>query len=147
MTAEKGPQAARRIHDGDVRRLRPTIESDARSVILRNDDHILRRFGALEVLRLSPGKAFSVLRRGADEVWSLLEGTAEIRLEDRRGDSPTAGTLEVHSLQVPSRLLIPFGVTAEGRAGASGALLLRLMTHNVDEDPPLELNGNPGAPG
>lgn len=125
------------IHDGQLLELGAIPEADGRMTLLRNDDHLLRRFGALEGLRLEPDVSFAVQRLIADEIWCLLEGSAAVRLEDRRRDSPTMGIVEEHTVERPTRLLIPFGVAAEVRAGEGGAFLVRLMTHDLEEDPPL----------
>lgn len=139
------PQSPRPIHDGHTLRLDPSPSAGGRIGHLRNDDHLLRRFGALETLRLRDGEGFSVQRRVADEIWSLVEGTAKVRLEDRRPDSPTLGAVEVLELEHPTRLLVPFGVRTDFYAAPPGALWIRLMTHDLDEDPPVMVDRETSA--
>lgn len=132
------PGTPDRIHDVVIH----PIEAKAdRTPILRRDDHLLRRFGAAEILRLRPGETFSCLRRIADEVWAVLEGEGTLRLEDCRTDSPTTGLSETHRLPASTRILVPFGVRAEIHADGPSLTICRLMTHDLTEDPPASTNG------
>jgi len=110
-----------------------------RQAILAFEDHLLRRFGSAEVVRLGPGETFRVLRGKADEVWALLEGAAEIQLEDQRSTSPTLAVSQAVRMETPTRLLLPFGVRLLVRPDPR-ALLLRIMTHSEADDPPLSEN-------
>lgn len=109
--------------------------SAARQALLAFDDHLLRRFGSLELVRLGPGDSIGVLRRRADEIWVLLDGSVDARLEDTRPSSPSLGATETLRFDSPHRFLVPFGVRLVVRAEAA-ATLLRLMTHTEGEDPP-----------
>lgn len=122
-----------RIHDVVVDRV-PVEE--ARTLVLRRNDHLLRRFGAAEILRLDPGQTFGCSRKIADEVWAVLEGEGDLRLEDQRADSPTIGTSDAFRVVPATRILVPFGVRVEIQAAGSSVALLRLMTHDPTEDPP-----------
>ncbi|MBF8255408.1 MAG: hypothetical protein HW375_315 [Anaerolineales bacterium] len=110
-----------------------------RQAILAFEDHLLRRFGSAEVVRLGPGETFRVLRGKADEVWALLEGAAEFQLEDQRSTSPTLAVSQAVRKETPTRLLLPFGVRLLVRPDPR-ALLLRIMTHSEADDPPLPEN-------
>jgi hypothetical protein len=110
-----------------------------RQAILSFEDHLLRRFGSAEVIRLGPGEAFRVMREKADEIWGLLDGAAEFLLEDTRPTSPTLGVKQAVRMDSPARLLVPFGVQLEVRPDPR-ALLLRIMTHSEADDPPLPEN-------
>jgi len=105
-----------------------------RRAILSFEDHLLRRFGSAEVVRLGPGEAFRVLREKADEIWALLDGAADFLLEDTRPISPTLGVNQAVRMDSPARLLLPFGVRLLVRPDPR-ALLLRIMTHSEAEDP------------
>jgi hypothetical protein len=122
-----------RIHDA----LLTSLASDeaGRLAVVAFEDHLLRRFGRAEILRLRPGEGFAVLRVMADEVWTLIEGSAQLELEDTRAASPTTGARHSTKMDTPARLLLPFGVRLHVRA-TSPALLLRIMTHSDAEDPP-----------
>ena len=107
-----------------------------RQAILAFEDHLLRRFGSAEVVRLGPGEPFRVLREKADEIWALLDGAAEFLLEDTRPTSPTLGVKQAVRMDSPARLLVPFGVQLEVRLDPK-ASLLRIMSHSEREDPSL----------
>ena len=111
-----------------------------RQAILAFEDHLLRRFGSAEVVRLGPGEPFRVLREKADEIWALLDGAAEFLLEDTRPTSPTLGVKQAVRMDSPARLLVPFGVQLEVRPDPK-ASLLRIMSHSEREDAPLPDNG------
>jgi hypothetical protein len=123
------------IHDVLLTPLAPA--SAGRQALLAFDDHLLRRFGGLEIVRLHRGDSLGVLRRVADEVWIMLDGAVDVRLEDTRPSSPTLGSAATFRLQTHHRLLLPFGVRGGVRADTA-ASLLRLMTHTEREDPPAE---------
>jgi hypothetical protein len=112
-----------------------TPEADGRLTILAFEDHLLRRFGREEIIRLQPGEAFRILRGRADEVWILVDGSADLDLEDTRAVSPTSGERRSIKIVGPTRLLLPFGVRMDLRA-VSPTLLLRIMTHSETEDRP-----------
>lgn len=104
---------------------------EGRLVVLRDEDHLLRRFGQAEVVSLSGGTETDFrLRAVADEVWAALDGRAKFRLIDKRLGSPSFGQSQEVDLdgEQPQALLIPFGV-AYSMAAAEAASLIRLATH------------------
>ena len=99
--------------------------------LLYYDDHLLRRFGYAEFIRAKPGIASDAhLRKVADEVWALVEGTVKFTWKDLRDQSPTFNLEHGLTIDRPVLLLVPFGVAFEYEvAGDSAALLVRLATH------------------
>lgn len=98
--------------------------------VLKETDHLLRRFGECEVLLLGPKQEeFTRLRPVADELWCVLEGAVKLRLEDQRDDSPTKGLKELLTISAPTRVLIPFGVQFSWSNQEEQSLLVRLNTH------------------
>lgn len=102
---------------------------------MKESDQLLRRFGQVDVIMLDAAHPQTILRKKADEVWVVLEGTAAFSLKDRREDSPTFDgevslTLEGYP---PQAMLLPFGT--ECRVSTSGtARLLRMTTHEDSTD-------------
>jgi hypothetical protein len=113
-----------------------TAAADGRQAILGFEDHLLRRFGSAELIRLRPGESFLVLRAMADEIWVLLDGAAEFELTDKRPISPTGGASQSLRMGSSARLLVPFGVRLRVRPDPTVSLL-RIMSHSESEDPPL----------
>lgn len=108
---------------------------EGRLKAVSENDHILRRFGQIDLVQLTDGEAIAVHRkRGADEVWVLVQGLAELVLVDRREESPSFQTSKQINLQGvdPQAVLIPFGVAAELRPRSNG-LLLRVSSHAETE--------------
>lgn len=124
------------IHDTLIAPLAPAPAGAASLAVLAFEDHLLRRFGSTEVIRLTAGADFQILRAKADEVWALLEGAAEFDLEDTRTFSPTCGAHQALHVVTPTRLLVPFGVRMRIQSAAE-TVLLRIMTHSEHEDPPM----------
>lgn len=118
-------------------------------VLLRDSDHLLRRFGQIEIRELRAGeKSQFVLRISADEIWSVTQGEIDLHLIDKRADSPSENqTMKLTLSEVqPQAVLIPFGV-AYGFSAMKQSQLIRITTH-VDgthpEDkifPPEEFEG------
>jgi hypothetical protein len=111
----------------------PLSREDGRFIILREQDHLLRRFGLLETLSLEPGtKTLFKLRAEADQILAPLDGAVDLSLIDMRVESPSHGArLEVTlSAADPHGLLLPFGVACL-LLSADGARLLRLGTHSA----------------
>jgi dTDP-4-dehydrorhamnose 3,5-epimerase-like enzyme len=105
-----------------------------RMLALRESDHVLRRFGEAEVLRLDPGASPGiVLHLVADEVWALLEGSIEAFWQDRRPRSPSRGARVRDRFLSPVLMLAPFGVAFGVRALDEGAMLARFATHMQDD--------------
>ncbi|MEE8120506.1 MAG: hypothetical protein V3T55_03190 [Anaerolineales bacterium] len=119
------------IHDLYIREL--TLEEtngSAKLHVLSDDDHLLRRFGQVQVIRKSPGRSETLcLREVADEVWALIEGEVEFAWHDLRQDSPSQGHWHHLHSKTPTLVLAPFGVAFGCRAMKDPALLVRLSTH------------------
>lgn len=102
-----------------------------RLVLLNEANHLLRRFGQLDLLSLEPATPLTTYRKqGADEIWALVRGEAELILTDLRDESPTFQRMM--QLQLTGKwiegILIPFGVQAS-LAPAMHGLLVRVTTH------------------
>lgn len=111
----------------------PLERRDGRLRILDEQDHLLRRFGALEAVALQPAQTLPfTLRAEADEIWVPLQGAADFALADLRPGSPSHGVgLELSlSADNPQGLLLPFGVACQV-SSRTGAYLLRLSTHSA----------------
>jgi hypothetical protein len=114
-----------------------------RTVALRFEDHLLRRFDEAEIVRLPTGSSLQQpARKMADEVWILLEGRAVFEWRDRRDSSPTNGAAARLECDEPMALLVPFGV-ALGLHARSPLILVRLTSHADDGAPPTP--DNPSA--
>lgn len=119
------------IIDLYLKRLVPQQDSGLTAwVPLRDDDHLLRRFGQVEVLRMDPDAGpLCRLRSVADETWALLVGSAEFRWRDSRAASPSNGKTFHLLLDEPTLALVPFGVGFGVRAIEEGTLLVRISSH------------------
>jgi hypothetical protein len=97
---------------------------------LSDSDHILRRFGLAEVVRVQPELPPKVhVREIADEVWILIEGRCEFYWHDLRENSPTYDKRYRLICDHPTLVLVPFGVAFAHRALDGAAIFLRLATH------------------
>jgi hypothetical protein len=119
------------IHDLHIQSI--PIERDAaltRWQALRDRDHLLRRFGAAEVLRVEPNTRSRLrIREVADEVWIFLEGKVNFFWHDRREGSPTRDSQYHFIPEEPTLVLVPFGVAFGYTTMNELSLLLRLATH------------------
>ncbi|MBX3045763.1 MAG: dTDP-4-dehydrorhamnose 3,5-epimerase family protein [Anaerolineales bacterium] len=100
-------------------------------VLLRETDHVLRRFGELALQTLPAGSqgAYS-LRAEADRVLFVIDGGVDARLLDLRPQSPSHGVHTSIQLQASAQaLLVPFGVACSLAAPAA-ARVLWLSTHS-----------------
>ena len=102
------------IHDVVVKKL--VTHSDDRGYfreVLREDDHLLRRFGQTSFTKTYPGvvKAFH-WHEDQDDIWYVADGMAQVVLYDRRPDSPTKGLTQVvyAGEDNPVIILIPAGI-------------------------------------
>ena len=76
-------------------------EASRRWSVLRESDHLLRRFGECEVLFMEPGQNENArLRPVADELWCVLEGEVDLHLEDQRDDSDRSREIDIHQCQI-----------------------------------------------
>ncbi|MCJ7825038.1 MAG: hypothetical protein MUP44_09080 [Anaerolineales bacterium] len=123
------------IHDLFIREL-TAEETDGLTKfnVLRDDDHLLRRFGQVQGIRKSPGRNETLcLREVADEVWALIEGQVEFTWHDLRQDSPSQDQWHHLRTGTPTLVLAPFGVAFGCRALEDPAFLIRLSTHAEGE--------------
>jgi dTDP-4-dehydrorhamnose 3,5-epimerase len=119
------------IHDLVIRPIATTDDHHTqRWIALRETDHILRRFGQADVVRISPGAPSNLLvRHRADEVWVLIDGSVAFLWRDMREDSPTFERSHQTTCHEPTQVLVPFGVAFGIRAIKKPALLIRVSTH------------------
>jgi hypothetical protein len=112
-----------------------------RVVALQLQDHLLRRFGQADLVRLSHGSELSRSPlEAADEVWVLVDGSVSLTWKDERTSSPTSGASATMAATEPVAVLVPFGVSFRIHAGTA-SILLRLATHSD-----VEIQGGPPAP-
>lgn len=101
-------------------------------VLLREADHLLRRFGKLEVLDLAADTQTEFqLRAEADRFLFLIAGRALLHLLDLRAGSPSHGTHTTILLDEgqPRGVLVPFGVAC-GTHAEVDCRLVTLSTHS-----------------
>jgi hypothetical protein len=100
-------------------------------VLLREADHLLRRFGQLELVDLSAGALELGVRAEADRFVYAIDGTCEVELIDLRDSSPTHAARALVALDAadPQGVLVPFGVACTLRAGKAARVVL-LSTHS-----------------
>jgi dTDP-4-dehydrorhamnose 3,5-epimerase-like enzyme len=115
--------------------------------LLSFDDHMLRRFGQLDLLRKEPNELNELnVRAVADEIWFLVEGAVRCICRDIRPGSLSQGQEVVFEISNPTRVLVPFGVAFGWQATGSSALMLRCSTHQDGDHPedrviPFEASG------
>jgi len=100
--------------------------------LLRNSDHLLRRFGQLDHVAIKAGGSIEYPAHSeADEIWFVLSGKVDVILSDKRGGSPSEGTefQLILAQDDPQGLLLPFGV-ASVFSSKQEASLIRLSTHS-----------------
>jgi hypothetical protein len=105
---------------------------DGRLILLRDNDHLLRRFGQVEFRELRAGENTSfTLRAVADEIWSVIKGEVSLSLIDRRDCSPTKNHVMELTLsgEEPQSVLVPFGI-AFAFTAIEDAQMVRLATHH-----------------
>lgn len=124
------------IHDLFIRSVEPErLAHGTRLELIRYSDHLLRRFGQAEVVFLEANQIRSAKTREiADEVWVLVAGSALFSWLDQRSSSPTRGAAYKLSCDKPTLVLVPFGVQFEVRAEGNEAQLIRLTTHESDDE-------------
>ena len=122
------------IHDLHIHALKT---QEAGKIILRDDDHLLRRFGQAELRTLLAGTQTEFTQRvAADELWTVLGGAVSFDLIDQRPSSPSFNKTDALSFTASANqaLLIPFGV-AYALKTEKDSLLLRLATHTDGTHP------------
>ncbi|MCW5888216.1 MAG: dTDP-4-dehydrorhamnose 3,5-epimerase family protein [Anaerolineales bacterium] len=101
--------------------------------LLREVDHVLRRFGQLSTETLAAGGATPyTLRAEADRVVFALDGRCQLRLLDLRPQSPSHAVFAQLALDAatPEGVLVPFGVACS-LAASDAARVLWLSTHSA----------------
>lgn len=100
--------------------------------LLREKDHLLRRFGQLDLVDLAPNeKTDFTLRAEADRFLFPVSGTLVVNMIDMRSSSPTFEARANISLnsEKPQGLLVPFGVACSLETKAAGRIVI-LSTHS-----------------
>jgi hypothetical protein len=109
----------------------PLKREHGRLRVLQRDQHLLRRFGQLDLIEFESAQQTDYWVRGeADEIWVPIDGLINLILVDRRFQSPSLGRqvdLDLDAGQ-PEGVLIPFGV-AHAVHAKTFARLLRLASH------------------
>ncbi|SMC06019.1 dTDP-4-dehydrorhamnose 3,5-epimerase [Sulfobacillus thermosulfidooxidans DSM 9293] len=99
--------------------------------ILRDDDHLLRKFGQASLSMSYPGviKAFHYHER-QDDLWFFPVGSAQVVLYDARKDSPTYGITQVlyPGEDNPQLIVIPVGVVHGYRVLGNKPLMIVYFT-------------------
>jgi hypothetical protein len=119
------------IHDLYIRPIE-VIEDQGvkRWPAVSDTDHLLRRFGHAEVIRLTDkSKPRMRVREVADEVWALVDGSAEFIWHDLRPGSPSNDRQYSITCDEPTLVLVPFGVAFGYRPVLTPVTLLRITTH------------------
>ncbi len=102
-------------------------------VLMREADHLLRRFGQLELLDLNEGEQTEFTSRAeADRFLFPIRGSATALLIDLREHSPSKGKraeIRLEAIDLHG-LLVPFGVACSLDA-KSAAQLVILSTHST----------------
>jgi hypothetical protein len=101
-------------------------------VLLHEADHLLRRFGQLELVDIAAGQQIDLgLRAEADRFLYAIDGACEVELLDLRESSPTRGIHVAVALDAgdPQGVLVPFGVACTLRSTKAARVVL-LSTHS-----------------
>lgn len=111
--------------------------------ILRDDEHLLERFGQLSASLSYPGviKAFHYHEQ-QDDLWYFPVGNAQVVLHDLRSESPSKGETAVYYMgeENPSLLLIPKGVAHGYRVlGEKPAMIVYITTRSYNPKEPDEM--------
>ncbi len=108
---------------------------DRGRLILSEEDHLLRRFGKLEIVDISPTAApLFHLKKSTDQIIAIIDGMIQVQLIDLRKLSPTFGlemSIEINEIK-PQAILIPFGVASSIGSNKKGKVLW-LSTHSGGE--------------
>jgi dTDP-4-dehydrorhamnose 3,5-epimerase-like enzyme len=109
----------------------PLKRDGDRLTLLHEHDHLLRRFGQLSTLELSPGKQVEFgPHLEADRFAFVIEGEVRFSLTDQRELSPSRNaSVEIQLSAVNAQgLLVPFGVALKISAQTASRMVL-LSTH------------------
>lgn len=110
----------------------PLTREAGRLTLLREKDHLLRRFGQLELMDLDVGEQTEfTLRAEADRFLFSIKGSVTATFLDLRAASPSKGVRAEFTLDAdqPQGMLVPFGVACS-LAASSAARLIILSTHS-----------------
>ena len=132
------------IHDVVIKKL--VTHSDDRGYfreVLRDDDHLLTRFGQTSFTKTYPGviKAFH-WHEHQDDLWYVVDGMARVVLHDRRPASPSRGATQViyAGEDNPVLIYIPIGVAHGYQVlGNKPVMLFYHVTQSYDPKAPDEL--------
>jgi dTDP-4-dehydrorhamnose 3,5-epimerase len=132
------------IHDVVIKKL--ITHSDDRGYfreILRDDDHLLTRFGQSSYSKTYPGiiKAFH-WHEQQDDLWYVADGMARVVLYDRRPTSPTHAVTQViyAGEDNPMLIYIPIGVAHGFQVlGNKPVILFYHVTRSYDPKVPDEM--------
>ncbi|MDI3548506.1 MAG: dTDP-4-dehydrorhamnose 3,5-epimerase [Halanaerobiales bacterium] len=110
--------------------------------ILRDDDHLLARFGQASMSLTYPGviKAFHY-HKEQDDLWFFSSGNAQVVLYDLRPESTTKGERNIFYMgeDNPILLLIPKGVAHGYRVlGNKPATIIYFTTRSYNREEPDE---------
>ncbi|NIS83254.1 MAG: hypothetical protein GTO14_24325 [Anaerolineales bacterium] len=119
------------IHDLFIRPIEVIEEPGVtRWPALADTDHLLRRFGHAEIVRLQEEtKTRLRVREVADEIWALVDGSVEFIWHDLRTNSPSYDRQYRYQCDQPTLVLVPFGVAFGHRLIQPPVTLLRITTH------------------
>jgi hypothetical protein len=110
----------------------PLTRAAGRLTLLREEDHLLRRFGQLDLIDLVAGEQTDfTLRSEADRFLFPIAGSVKSSLLDLRALSPSKNARAEITLEAnqPQGLLVPFGVACSLGA-KSAARIVILSTHS-----------------
>ena len=109
-----------------------------RQILIGDYHHMLRRFGQLELLNINQEQENDFRQRlVADEIIFIDQGLLSIQFVDFRSNSPSFGLEKTLKLIENSMeaILVPFGL-AYSLSSKDGAKIIRLATHNDEDDEP-----------
>jgi len=110
----------------------PLDRAGGRLLLLREQDHLLRRFGQLELVDMAAGAQGEFeIRAEADRFFFSVGGRARAHLLDLRQGSPSHGvhtTVRLDEAE-PSGVLVPFGVACAVYAEMDCRFII-LSTHS-----------------
>jgi hypothetical protein len=123
------------IHDLYIRRLSEEESgTTSRLPLLRFEDHLLRRVGSAELVKIrSDHPVLLQVRSVADEVWVNIRGQVKFIWLDMRSISPTSGQEYSIECTEPTLVLAPFGVAFGYQCLEDEAWLVRIATHSETE--------------
>lgn len=110
----------------------PLDRAGGRLLLLREQDHLLRRFGQLELIDLAAGAQSEFeIRSEADRFFFPVNGRCRAHLLDLRQGSPSHGAHTTVPLDEsePNGVLVPFGVACSVYAELDCRIII-LSTHS-----------------